>query len=135
MIFPHFSFHLSITPHLLNWCHTVMQVKSSVRTPRGGMQPHPVVPRGLPKHGAGSPSESQNKAKLGKLQPARSIMSVENTKPTNQQNSLSVPLHESLDITMKTSSALQNVRSSSDIPKEVQNETHLKTGAGNLKAN
>lgn len=60
-------------------------VKSSVRTPRGGMQPHSVVPRGLPKHGAGSPSERQNKAKLGKLQPARSIMPIEKTKPNDQQ--------------------------------------------------
>ncbi|KAE9621839.1 hypothetical protein Lalb_Chr01g0019031 [Lupinus albus] len=60
-------------------------VKSSVRTPRGVTQPHPVVPRGLRKHGVGSPSEGQNKAKLGKLQAARSILSIETTKPNNEQ--------------------------------------------------
>ncbi|CAL0310447.1 unnamed protein product [Lupinus luteus] len=60
-------------------------VKSSVRTPRGATQPRPVVPRGLRKHGVGSPSEGQNKAKLGKLQAVRSIVSIETTKPNNEQ--------------------------------------------------
>ncbi|MED6206667.1 hypothetical protein PIB30_029021 [Stylosanthes scabra] len=110
-------------------------VKSSVRTPRGGMQPHSVVPRGLPKHAAGNPNDSQRKAKTGKLPAARSILSAENTEPTSQQNSLPVPLHESLNIEIKTSSALQNVKSSSDSPKEVQRKLHLTTGSGNLKAN
>ncbi|XP_019433275.1 PREDICTED: uncharacterized protein LOC109340146 isoform X2 [Lupinus angustifolius] len=60
-------------------------VKSSVRTPRGATQPHPVVPRGLRKHGVGSPSKCQNKAKLGKLQAVRSIVSIESRKPNNEQ--------------------------------------------------
>ncbi|RYR03311.1 hypothetical protein Ahy_B06g082189 isoform B [Arachis hypogaea] len=110
-------------------------VKSSVRTPRGGMQPHSVIPRGLPKHAARNPSDSQKKAKTGKLPVARSIVSAENIEPTYQQNSLPAPLHESLDIEMKISSALQNVKSSSDTPKEVQLEQHLTIGSGNLKAN
>ncbi|KAJ1443852.1 hypothetical protein SESBI_00023 [Sesbania bispinosa] len=91
-------------------------VKSSVRTPRGGMQTHSVVPRGLPKHGEGSSSEGQNKTKLAKLQPARSITSIEDTKPNSQQNLHPNPFHESLDVAIKTSSAVQNVKSSSDIP-------------------
>ncbi|KAK7337030.1 hypothetical protein VNO77_17588 [Canavalia gladiata] len=86
-------------------------VKPLVRTPRGGPQPRSVVP-GLPKHGE-CPSEGQNKAKLGKLQPSRSIASVEDTKPNNQKPD---PNHESLDVAIKTSSVLQNVNSSSDIP-------------------
>ncbi|KAJ1395973.1 hypothetical protein SESBI_32942 [Sesbania bispinosa] len=89
-------------------------VKSSVRTPRGGMQPHSVVLRSFPKHGEGSSSEGQNKAKVAKLQPARSITSIEDTKP--QQNSHPNPFHESLDVAIKTSSEVQNVKSSSDIP-------------------
>ncbi|XLU19578.1 hypothetical protein S245_055644 [Arachis hypogaea] len=105
-------------------------VKSSVRTPRGGMQPHSVIPRGLPKHAARNPSDSQKKAKTGKLPVARSIVSAENIEPTYQQNSLPAPLHESLDIEMKISSALQNVKSSSDTPKEVQLEQHLTIGSG-----
>lgn len=92
-----------------------MQMKPSVRTPRGGMQPHSVVPHGLPKHGA-SPSEGQNKAKPGKLQPARSITSIENKKPNNQQNSHPDHFHESLDVAIKTSSQVQDVKSSSDMP-------------------
>ncbi|KAL4371201.1 hypothetical protein AHAS_Ahas06G0142100 [Arachis hypogaea] len=110
-------------------------VKSSVRTPRGGMQPHSVIPRGLPKHAARNPSDSQKKTKTGKLPVARSIVSAENREPTYQQNSLPAPLHESLDIEMKISSALQNVESSSETPKEVQLEPHLTIGSGNLKAN
>ncbi|QHO46239.1 uncharacterized protein [Arachis hypogaea] len=105
-------------------------VKSSVRTPRGGMQPHSVIPRGLPKHAARNPSDSQKKTKTGKLPVARSIVSAENREPTYQQNSLPAPLHESLDIEMKISSALQNVESSSETPKEVQLEPHLTIGSG-----
>ncbi|MED6131075.1 hypothetical protein PIB30_006694 [Stylosanthes scabra] len=105
-------------------------VKSSVRTPRGGMQPHSVVPRGLPKHAAGNPSDSQRKAKTGKLPAARSILSAENTEPPSQQNSLPAPLHESLNIEIKSSSALQNLKRSSDSPKEVQCKLHLTTGSG-----
>ncbi|KAE9590946.1 hypothetical protein Lalb_Chr20g0112961 [Lupinus albus] len=60
-------------------------VKSSVRTPRGGTQPHPDVPRVLPKHRAAGPSEGQNKAKLQKLESASSVVSIQNTIFNNQQ--------------------------------------------------
>ncbi|KAK7245179.1 hypothetical protein RIF29_40014 [Crotalaria pallida] len=60
-------------------------VKSSVRTPRGGTQPHSVVPRGLPKHGTASPIEGQNKAKLRKLEAAIPVLSIESKKPNNHQ--------------------------------------------------
>ncbi|RDY01213.1 hypothetical protein CR513_15489, partial [Mucuna pruriens] len=91
-------------------------VKPLVRTPHGGQQPRSVVPSGLPKHGAESPSEGQNKAKLGKLQPSKSIVSIGSTKPNNQQAPHPNPFHESLDVAIKTSNSVQNVKSSSDIP-------------------
>ncbi|XP_057438367.1 flocculation protein FLO11-like isoform X2 [Lotus japonicus] len=94
-------------------------VKSSSRTPRGVTQSHsvPVVPRGLPKQGKGSPSDSQNKTKPGKLQTARSITSIEDIDPNNsQQNSHTNPFHESLDVAVNTSGVVQNVKSSSDMP-------------------
>lgn len=110
-----------------------MQVKSSGRTPRGGMLSHPVVPRGLPKHGRSvSPSEGQNKTKLGKLQPARSIISLKNTKANNQQISQPNPLHESSDVAAKMSSALQNVDSSSEMPMEVLNKMLPESTVGNI---
>ncbi|KAK7285093.1 hypothetical protein RJT34_19851 [Clitoria ternatea] len=91
-------------------------VKPSVRTPRGGLQPCSVAPGGLPKQGAESPREGQIKAKLGKLQPSRSVVSTENTKSNNQQYVHPNPLHESLEVAIKTSSAVLNVKSSSDTP-------------------
>ncbi|TKY62183.1 chitinase protein PB1E7.04c isoform X1 [Spatholobus suberectus] len=100
-------------------------VKPLVRTPRGGLQPRSVVPGGLPKHGAESPSEGQNKAELGKLQPSRSIMSIENTKPNNQQAPQPHPFHESLEVATKTSNSVQNVKSSSDIPMGAVQNTSL----------
>ncbi|KAK7396547.1 hypothetical protein VNO78_17628 [Psophocarpus tetragonolobus] len=90
-------------------------VKPLVRTPRGGMQPHSVVTGGLPKHGVESPSEGQNKAELGKLQPSRPIESIDNTKPNNQQAPHPNPSHESLDVAIKTSNSVQNVKSSSEV--------------------
>ncbi|XP_020212384.1 uncharacterized protein LOC109796934 isoform X2 [Cajanus cajan] len=91
-------------------------VKPLVRTPRGGLQPRSVVPGGLPKHGAESPREGQNKAEVGKVDPSRSIVSIENTKPNYQQAPHPNTLHASLDVPIKTSGCVQNVKSSSDIP-------------------
>ncbi|KAL5155338.1 hypothetical protein HKD37_19G054457 [Glycine soja] len=96
-------------------------VKPLVRTPRGS-----VVPGGLPKHGAESPREGQNKAELGKLQPSRSFVSIDNTKPNNQQPPHPNPFHESLDVAIKTSNSVQNGKSSSDISiGAVENTSHF----------
>jgi hypothetical protein len=92
-----------------------MQVKSSVRTPRGGAQPNSAVPHSLLKRGAGSPSEGQNKAKLGKLQAVRSITPTQSKKPNNQQTPHPNHVGESLDVAIKTSSADHNVKSSSEM--------------------
>ncbi|KAI4349196.1 hypothetical protein L6164_009819 [Bauhinia variegata] len=106
-------------------------MKSLVRTPRGVLQLHSIVSRGLPKHGTGSvsPSEVQNKVKVGKLQPARSVMSIEDTEPNNQKTSCQIPLHGSSYVN------LQNVKNSSEVPVDVENKMLHKTDPGNLKAN
>lgn len=90
-----------------------MQMKSSVRTPRGGMQSHSVIPSGLPKHG----------------KPQK------NGKPNNHQTSKPNPVHESSDVAVKAFSAFQNVESSSEIPKEVLNTMLHENTAGNISNN
>lgn len=87
-----------------------MQVKSSVRTPRGGAQPHSAVLHGLLKHGARSPSEGQNKA-------VRSITPIGNKKIDNQKNSHPSHFDESLDVAVKACSAEQNIKSSTEMLK------------------
>jgi len=95
-----------------------------MRTPRGGMQPRSVVPGSLAKRGALSPNEGQNKTELGKLQDSKSIASIENTKPNNQQAPHSNPFHESSDVAIKTSDGVQN-KSSSDTPSGADENTSL----------
>ncbi|KAG5055522.1 hypothetical protein JHK85_008032 [Glycine max] len=96
-------------------------VKPLVRTPRGS-----IVPGGLPKHGAESPREGQDKAELGKLQPSRSIVSIDNTNPNNQEAPHPNPFHGSLDVAIKTSNSVQNVKSSSDVSMgAVENTSHF----------
>ncbi|XP_050910645.1 flocculation protein FLO11 isoform X1 [Lathyrus oleraceus] len=93
-------------------------VKSSVRTPRGGAQPHSsAVLQGLLNHGARSPSEGQNKAKLGNLQAVRSITPIGNKKVDNQKNPHPSHFDESLDIAIKAGSAEQNIKTSTEMLK------------------
>ncbi|XP_068473269.1 uncharacterized protein [Phaseolus vulgaris] len=99
-------------------------VKPLVRTPRGGMQPRSVVPGSLPKHVALSPNEGQNKTEIGKLHDSKSIASIENTKPNNQQAPIPNPFHESSDVAIKTSNGAQN-KSSSDMPLGADENTSL----------
>ncbi|XP_045800908.1 ankyrin repeat domain-containing protein 17-like [Trifolium pratense] len=103
-------------------------VKSSVRCPRGGMQPRTIAPQGRV-----SPFEDQNKAKLGKLQSPRSIISTKNKEFVNQQSLHPVPLNKSSDV--ETSMALPHVESSAVAPMDVRNQMYLKAGVGNLDAN
>ncbi|CAK8543808.1 unnamed protein product [Lathyrus sativus] len=93
-------------------------VKSSVRTPRGGAQPHSsAVLQGLLNHGARSPSEGQNKAKLGNLQAVRSITPIGNKKVDNQKNPHPSHFDESLDIAVKAFSAEENIKTSTEMLK------------------
>ncbi|XP_057428145.1 uncharacterized protein LOC130721372 [Lotus japonicus] len=107
------------------------------RTPRRRMQPPTAVSHSLPGHGTGSfspsPSEGQNKTKLRKLQP--SVTSIDNKKFNDQHTSNPVPLHESLDVAIKSPTALKHDKSSCVATMEVQNETHLKAGVVNLDSN
>jgi len=91
------------------------------------MQPHSVVPHSSHKHGLGSmsPNKGPNKTKLGKLQPKKPIIPIENKK-INQKTLHPIPLHESSDIVTKPSMALQHVTNSSATTEEVQNKMHLK---------
>ncbi|KAK4281447.1 hypothetical protein QN277_012940 [Acacia crassicarpa] len=107
-------------------------MKSSGRTPRGGMQSHSVVPRGLPDGNSVGSSEGQNKANLGKLQPARSNMLIKSAQPKNQLTSQPNPVQESLGVAVMTSSSLQNVESSTEMSMEVPNMTVLESTAGNI---
>ncbi|GAU26743.1 hypothetical protein TSUD_317410 [Trifolium subterraneum] len=103
-------------------------VKSSVRSPRGGMQPRTIAPQGRV-----SPFEDQNNAKHGKLQSPRSIISTKNKEFINQQSLHPVPLNKSSDV--EISMALPDVESSAVAPMDVRNQMHLKDGVGNLDAN
>ncbi|XP_058740333.1 uncharacterized protein LOC131612583 [Vicia villosa] len=85
-------------------------VKSSVRTPRGGAQPHSAVLHGLLKHGARSPSEGKNKA-------VRSITPIGNKKIDNEKNPHPSHFDESLDVAIKACSAEQNIKSSTEMLK------------------
>ncbi|KAL5742871.1 hypothetical protein ACOSP7_029603 [Xanthoceras sorbifolium] len=73
-------------------------VRSSLRTPNGSMQSHPGLLSALPKTGAGSisPSGGSIKAKLGKLQPARTAMAMKSTKPDVQPSVLTIKPRPSL---------------------------------------
>ncbi|XP_028775957.1 mucin-5AC isoform X2 [Neltuma alba] len=106
-------------------------MKSSGRTPCGGKQSQSLVPRGLPHGSSVGPTEGQNKANLGKVQPARSNLSIKRAQPNNQQTSQPNPVHESLGVAVMTSSALQNAESSSEMSMEVPNKTVLESTAGN----
>lgn len=132
MIFTHFFLHFHITPICSISVKFVVQMKSSGRTPRGGMQPQSVIPHGLPHGNVISPSEGHNKSNHGKVQPARSIVSMKNAQPNNQQTSQPNPADESLGVTVMLSSTLQDVESSSEMSVEVPNKICLESSSGNV---
>ncbi|KAK4834667.1 hypothetical protein QYF36_026534 [Acer negundo] len=75
-------------------------VRSSGRTPTGSMQSQSGPSSTLPKTVAGSinPSGGLNKAKLGKLQPTRTAMSMKSTKPDVQPTVLTTKSRPSLPL-------------------------------------
>ncbi|XP_021290077.1 mucin-19-like isoform X2 [Herrania umbratica] len=111
-------------------------VRSSGRTPNGSMLSHPGVPNGLPKIGAKStsPSGSLNKAKIGKLQPVRTLTAIRSPKVDVKQTSSAVKSRSSLTIqkspnaAAKVSSAFRNPKSSPGISPKFQNKSSPKTG-------
>ncbi|XWS55776.1 hypothetical protein CRYUN_Cryun09bG0029700 [Craigia yunnanensis] len=112
-------------------------VRSSGRTPNGSMLSHPGVPSGLPKIGAKStsPSGSSNKAKIGKLQPVKTLTAIQSPKVDVKQTSSAVKSRFSLSIkkspnaAAKVSSASRNPKSSPGISPKLQNKSSPKTGS------
>ena len=113
-----------------------MQVKSSGRTPNGSMLSNPKLPSGLPKIGAKStsPSGSSSKAKIGKLQPVRTLAAIQSPKVDVKQTSSAVKSRFSLSIqkspnaAAKVSSASRNPKSSPGISPKLQNKSSPRTG-------
>ncbi|XP_062165691.1 uncharacterized protein LOC133872246 isoform X2 [Alnus glutinosa] len=109
-------------------------VKSAGRTPPGSILTHPVVPSGLPKIGAGNVTPSVGKAKIGKLQPARTPMATRSVKPDPQETSLNMkprsltPLQESSFSAIRGSTASRSAKRCPGISPKVQNSLCPKTG-------
>ncbi|XVF07961.1 hypothetical protein REPUB_Repub06bG0184500 [Reevesia pubescens] len=111
-------------------------VRSSGRTPNGSMLSCPVVPSGLPKIGAKSTnlSGSSNKTKSGKLQPVRTLTTIQSPKVDVKQSSSIVESRSSLSIkkspnaATKVPSASRNPKSSLGISPKLQNKFSPTTG-------
>ncbi|XP_068319102.1 uncharacterized protein [Pyrus communis] len=90
--------------------------KSAVSSPKGSMQPHPVIRSGLPKSGARNVSLStgQNKGKVGKLQAVRNVSKLGNKTPDAQKTSFNtkpnslVPLQQASSAAKKVFSPSRN---------------------------
>ncbi|KAE8099532.1 hypothetical protein FH972_017508 [Carpinus fangiana] len=109
-------------------------VKSVGRTPPGSVPTHPVVPSGLPKIGAGNVTPGVGKAKIGKLQPARTPMATRSVKPDPQETSLNMkprsltPLQESSFSAIRGSTASRSAKRCPGISPKFQNSLCPKTG-------
>ncbi|XP_004306231.1 PREDICTED: uncharacterized protein LOC101306163 [Fragaria vesca subsp. vesca] len=109
-------------------------VKSAGSTPNGSKQPHPLVPSSSPKYGTRTVSLSggQSKGKLGKLQPARTVMKEGSKKPDTQQTASnmkptsSVPVQHSLNAAKKILTP-----SRKSISPKVDSKVHPKSGTEN----
>lgn len=117
-----------------------IQVKSAGRTSGGSMQPHPGVPSALPniKAGITSPSGGSNKSKLGKIQPAKIALPVQNIKPDAQQTGMTMkprsplPLQESIIAATKVSSASKKVKNTLVSPR-FHSRMSPKTGGESIR--
>ncbi|XP_039007843.1 uncharacterized protein LOC120135680 [Hibiscus syriacus] len=116
-------------------------VRSSGRTPNGSMLSHPGVPSGLPKIGAKntSPSGISNKAKIGKLQPVRTLTVIQSPKVDVKQISSAINLRSSLSIrkcpiaaTLAPSSS-RNLKTSTSISPKLQNKSSPRNGIGSAE--
>ncbi|KAK8705170.1 hypothetical protein V6N13_048777 [Hibiscus sabdariffa] len=116
-------------------------VRSSGRTPNGSMLSHPGVPSGLPKIGAKitSPSGSLNKAKIRKLQPVRTLGTIQSPKVDVNQTSSAIKLRYSLSIknppiaATSVPSSSRNLKTSPGIPPKLQNKSSPRNGIGSAK--
>ncbi|KAK9026744.1 hypothetical protein V6N11_039578 [Hibiscus sabdariffa] len=116
-------------------------VRSSGRTPNGTMLFHPGVPSGLPKIGAKitSPSGSLNKAKIRKLQPVRTLSTIQNPKVDVNQTSSAIKLRSSLSIknspvaATSVPSSSRNLKTSPGISPKLQNKSSPRNGIGSAE--
>ncbi|XP_039000391.1 uncharacterized protein LOC120126203 [Hibiscus syriacus] len=116
-------------------------VRSLGRTPNGSMLSHPGVPSGLPKIGAKntSPSGISNKAKIGKLQPVRTLTAIQSPKVDVKQISTAINSRSSLSIrkspiaaTLAPSSS-RNLKTSPSISPKLQNKSSPRNGIGSAE--
>ncbi|KAK8485205.1 hypothetical protein V6N11_028212 [Hibiscus sabdariffa] len=113
-------------------------VRSSGRTPNGSMLSHPGVPSGLPKTGAKStsPSVSSNKAKIGKLQPVRTLTAIQSPKVDVKQTSSTIKSRSSLSMQKSpmagttVPSSSRNLKTSPGISPKLQNKSSPRNGIG-----
>ncbi|TYJ50810.1 hypothetical protein E1A91_A01G234500v1 [Gossypium mustelinum] len=111
-------------------------VRSSGRTPNGSMLSHSGVTSGLPKIGAKStsPGGNSNKAKIGKLQPVRSLTVIQSPKVDVKQTSSAVKSRSSLSIqkspvaATKIPSSLRNLNTSTGMSLKLQSTSSPRTG-------
>ncbi|XP_052878779.1 uncharacterized protein LOC108464163 [Gossypium arboreum] len=111
-------------------------VRSSGRTPNGSMLSHSGVTSGLPKIGAKStsPGGNSNKAKIGKLQPVRSLTVIQSPKVDVKQTSSAVKSRSSLSIqkspvaATKVPSSLRNLNTSTGMSLKLQSTSSPRTG-------
>ncbi|KAL4272268.1 hypothetical protein GQ457_13G012850 [Hibiscus cannabinus] len=116
-------------------------VRSSGRTPNGSMLSHPGVPSGLPKIGAKitSPSGSLNKAKIRKLQPVRTLSTIQSPKVDVNQTSSAIKLRSSLSIknspvaATSVPSSSRNLKTSPGISPKLQNKSSPRNGIGSAE--
>ena len=126
-------YSLSLRQNLHQIFYT-MQVKSAGRTPTGSIPTHPVVPSGLPKIGAGNVTPGVGKAKIGKLQPARTPVATRSVTPDPQETSLNMkprsltPLQESSFSAIRGSTASRSAKRCPGISPKFQNSLCPKTG-------
>nr|KJB16841.1 hypothetical protein B456_002G250300 [Gossypium raimondii] len=110
-------------------------VRSSGHTPNGSMLSHSGVTSGLPKIGTKSTSQSgnSNKAKIGKLQPVRSLTVIQSPKVDVKQTSSAVKSRSSLSIqkspvaATKVPSSLRNLKTCPGISPKLQSTSCPRT--------
>ncbi|KAA8516517.1 hypothetical protein F0562_016977 [Nyssa sinensis] len=100
--------------------------KSLVRTPKGAMQSHSGLPTGLPKAGSGicSLSGGLHKSKLGKLQPATTVVDM---KLDTHKLASPVPLQDPSNVSTKIVSASRSVKYSPAISPKVLHKTNVES--------
>ncbi|XP_039022365.1 serine-rich adhesin for platelets-like isoform X2 [Hibiscus syriacus] len=116
-------------------------VRSSGRTPNGSMLTHPGVPSGLPKIGAKttSPSVNSKKAKIGKLQPVRTLTAIRSPKVDVKQTSSAIKSSSSISIQKSSiagttvSSSSRNLKTSPGISPKLQNKSSPRNGIGSAE--